>query len=381
MRRFPLVALLAGAMLLAGSVTGIPAPARAQTEAADNRFGIRLLDVPTDRADDPRARQYIIDHVAPGTSIERRVEVRNHASQPLDISLYAGPAEVSDAQFQVGDQDETNPLTSWSSVVPDTMRLDPGEQRAALVSISLPDDAPGGEHYGVVWAQARNESSGVSTVNRVGVRMYLSVGPGGEPPSDFEIASLVAARDENGDPVVRGQVENTGDRALDLGGELRLDDGPGGLSAGPFPVEVGTTLVPGGTGDALVVLDRSLPDGPWTATMTIRSGTLEKSAQAPITFPVQAARSAPPVPAQSVETAGDSLLRMATAIALGLFVAGGLLLVLLSRRRRRPEEQTARPLAFARRQRPRRSPAGVRHRGRRPPARYRHPSGRVRPRR
>jgi len=77
------------------------------------------------------------------------------------------------------------------------------------------------------------------------------------------VESLQAARRTDGRPVVTAQVRNTGERALDIRGELALSDGPGGLSAGPFPVTVGTTLAVGATAPVEVVLDEAIKGGPW----------------------------------------------------------------------------------------------------------------------
>ena len=79
-------------------------------------------------------------------------------------------------------------------------------------------DAAPGEQYGAVWAEVNSgtdPSSGVVEVSRVGVRLYVSVGPGGPPAADFTIDSLSAQRATNGDPVVVASVHNTGGRALE----------------------------------------------------------------------------------------------------------------------------------------------------------------------
>lgn len=115
------------------------------------------------------------------------------------------------------------------------------------MTIAVPRDASPGERYGAVWAEARATpvaGQGITEINRVGMRMYLSVGPGGPPAAGFRIQSLVAARASDGRPLVRAQVHNTGGRALDMSGTLRLLQGPGGLAAGPFPARTGTTLGP-----------------------------------------------------------------------------------------------------------------------------------------
>jgi hypothetical protein len=71
----------------------------------------------------------------------------------------------------------------------------------------------------VVWAEARSTPSaggGITQVSRVGIRVYLSVGPGGPPAADFTIDSLTARRSPDGRPVVLASVHNTGGRALDM---------------------------------------------------------------------------------------------------------------------------------------------------------------------
>ena len=145
-------------------------------------------------------------------------------------------------------------------------------------------------------ARLRPPNGGITTVNRVGVRIYLSVGDGAEPASDFTIPTFEARRGTDGSPVVAATVHNTGGRALDLSGELRLTNGPGGLTAGPFAVELGTTLGIGETEPVLVLLDRAIPAGPWDARIVLRSGTTERDATATITFPSAPATAAAPVP-------------------------------------------------------------------------------------
>ena len=62
-------------------------------------MGIRLLDAPTDRADDPRAKLYIVDHVPPGTTIQRRIQVDNATDEDQLIKLYPGAARLEEGKF------------------------------------------------------------------------------------------------------------------------------------------------------------------------------------------------------------------------------------------------------------------------------------------
>lgn len=296
MRR-PLVALV----LVAGAIATVTlASAGVADDAGVGRgLGIRLVDVPVAAADNPRARVYIIDHVRPGEAIERRVQVVNDTRSAADVSMYAAAAEIGGDGF-IGAQDRAqNELSSWTSVTPSSPLLEPGDRTFATVRIRVPEDASEGERYAAVWAEVNTpprRPGGILQVSRVGVRIYLSVGPGGEPASDFAIRSFTAARADDGSPVVQVLVRNTGGRALDLEGRLRLSEGPGGLSAGPYEMSPGTTLGIGQTETVSVVLDEQLPDGPWSAEATIRSGLLKRTASATLSFP-SGPGSVPPVEA------------------------------------------------------------------------------------
>jgi len=168
------------------------------------------------------------------------------------------------------------------------LRLQPGANAFETVTINVPKTASSGEHYAVIWAEMSAPpptGGGVTLVNRVGVRMYVSVGPGGAPTSSFAIGALTAERSATGEPLVVANVRNSGPQTLDIGGTLTLSAGPGGLRAGPFPVTPATALAPGDSARVIVLLDKRLPRGPWRAHMTLRSGTIERTAVATITFP------------------------------------------------------------------------------------------------
>ncbi|MGF7238513.1 MAG: peptidase, partial [Frankia sp.] len=128
-------------------------------------------------------------------------------------------------------------------------------------------------------------------VSRVGVRIYLSVGPGGGPPSDFQISGVTVRRVAGGRRVVSATVANTGGRAVDLSGTLTLSAGPGGLSSPAVPVTLGSTLAVGASERASAVLGRTVPAGRWTARFDLRGDGLERSGQAQIWVPAASATS------------------------------------------------------------------------------------------
>jgi hypothetical protein len=269
-----------------GAATGAPLPAL--RSASTGGIGLRLVDIPVNTHGDDRALLYIVDHLAPGSTIHRRIEVSNTTDTTAHVALYAAAATIDHDAFLGSEGHTANALSTWTMVEPGAVNVPPGGKALATVRLAVPDDAAPGEQYAVVWAEVRSAprgSDGVTQVTRVGVRMYVSVGRGNPPAEDFSIDSLTAARSPDGLPIVVATVHNTGGRALDMRGTLELQDGPGGLSAGPFPANLGTTLAPGDTGSVTVMLDERLPAGPWDARIDLQSGLLDRTERATITFP------------------------------------------------------------------------------------------------
>ncbi|GGJ27588.1 hypothetical protein [Streptomyces brasiliensis] len=276
----------AGVMPAAGH--GAPGAPSGRHPAAGRTIGIKLLDAPESRRADPRAQAYIVDHLAPGSTIERRVEVTNESSTPMHVNVYAAAATIAKGKFTFAPQRTPNELTGWTSLNTADLELAASETARVRTTIRVPRDAAAGERYGVIWAQTgtgTDRSHNLTMLGRVGVRMYIDVGPGGEPPSDFKIERLYTTRARDGRGEVRARIHNTGGRALDISGALSLFDGPAGLRAGPFSVKTGTTLAPGDLGEVVVPLDARLPDGPWTVALTLKSGLVAHTTRATITFP------------------------------------------------------------------------------------------------
>ena len=332
MPRRLLLAIVALITLIGGA--GAHAPALAQ---APETVGIRIIDAPSDRADDPRAKLYIVDHLAPGTTISRRIEVNNGTSDTQQVEVYAAAADVVDGGFQFGEGRAVNDLITWTTVEPSSLTLAAGTTAQATVTIAVPGNASAGEQYGVVWAELNAPpppGGGIGATNRVGVRMYLSVGPGGEPPSDFEVTALQGQRAADGSPVVAASVHNTGGRALDMSGVLTLTNGPGALSVGPFNAALGATLGLGQTEPVLVTLDKALPSGPWDVKIVLRSGTTSREATATLTFPDQPATAADPVEPGSSGSGGTLIVAGA---GIGILVLIAVVWLVVGRRRSKVE--------------------------------------------
>jgi hypothetical protein len=283
-------------MFASALVPQAPAAAQEPTESASvGSVGSRLLEAPVSLQDDPRALAYIIDNLPPDTTITRRIEISNSSDQQQPVTLYPAAASIGadDAGFEVGDDRAANELTTWMSVTPTDLTLAPNSVAEAVVTIAVPPDAPEGEQYAVVWAQTAGAptGTGIQNVSRVGIRTYLSVGPGNGPPADLDIGDVTAARSDTGVPEIRAQVNNTGGRALDPSGTVELSGGPGGISTAPVKGS-GGAIAPGQSGTVTFTLDPALPAGPWQAALTITSGLVSKASSIDVTFPDQGSATA-----------------------------------------------------------------------------------------
>jgi hypothetical protein len=251
-----------------------------QPIAGSGGIGVRLI-VPAGLRNDPRS-SYIVERLAPGTSIRRRVEIINSTRSTENVAVYPAAASLQQGRFGFAPSHGRNELSSWTSISRDVLRLSPGTSTFETVTINVPKEASSGTRYAVIWAEVSAPTTGgIALVNRVGIRIYLTIGP----PSNFAIGPLTAERSATGEPLVVAAIRNRGQRKLDIIGTLTLSNGPGGLRAGPTPVKLAAGLAPGDSQPLTVRLDKQLPRGPWRAQLQLRSGLLHRTAVATITFP------------------------------------------------------------------------------------------------
>lgn len=317
------------ALAVAGII--IPAAAAGSTAKAavgPSRFGVRLVDVPVSEAHNPRALRYIIDHLRPGSVIHRRILVENQEPRVGHFSVYPDAARIRHGSFIGGAGHTRNELTTWTTVRRGHVALKPHSAVMDMVTIRVPRRATRGNHYGVIWVQQvahvhPRRGVAINEVNRVGIRVYLSVGPGGAPPTRYSISSIDRHRSASGQPVLTAYVRNTGGLAVDISGTARLTGGPGGTVAGPIHSQQVLTLAPGQAGTVSFAAGPQLPTGPWLARVFLVSGLTKETASATVNFPGHT-----PAPAwiQTAAMAGGG----------GLGVAVVILLVVRARRRRGP---------------------------------------------
>jgi hypothetical protein len=282
----------AGLLLLAAiifPVSGAVASLSGQQAAETGGIGIRIFESSAAAREDPLARSYLVNRLAPGASVQRQIEVTNGTGSVANVSVYPAAAALLHGQFAFAGGHTRNELASWTSVSRPALRLSPGAKAIETVTIHVAKDAASSERYGVVWAEVSVQGSGsrgVTLTNRVGVRMYVSVGPGGAPPLNFVIGPLSAKRaGSSGEALLLAKVHNKSRRTIAITGNLTLSHGPGGVRAGPFAAKLALPLSPGATKLLTVRLDKRLPRGPWRAELRLQSGTIRRVVTAQITFP------------------------------------------------------------------------------------------------
>lgn len=268
-------------LLLAVAALAPPGAARAQPAGS---FSFGLVEPTGGPHDDPRAPFYVVDHVHPGDRLTRRLRLGNTTAGPLVVSLYASSADIDGGSFRFGEGRATNELTSWTRVRPREVHLRAQGRADATLVVEVPEDARPGERYGVVWAEVA-PSDGSEVVNRVGVRMYLSVGEGAAPRSSVRIDDVTPRRDDSGRAVLDVRTSNVGGRAFDAIGEVMLEEEGAGGSRRVGPAHFGGTSAPGTRSTAAATWEGDVPAGPWRATVTVTANGVRERATAVVRFP------------------------------------------------------------------------------------------------
>jgi len=137
MRRVLVTTLMAGALA---------APAiSASAQQNNGGVGIRLLEAPTARQNDPRALRSIVDHVKPGASFSRKFEVSNTTSGRRRVAIYVAGADVVGGEFVPADGHTQNELSSWLTVDVASADLGAGQVVQPRLTVAVPASAPAGD--------------------------------------------------------------------------------------------------------------------------------------------------------------------------------------------------------------------------------------------
>lgn len=185
----------------------------------------RLAVYPTRASDpnDPRTNSWFIYKVKSGQIIESEVTVENKSQQPLTgVEIYAVDATANaDGAFTLKAKGNREDAGAWIKIG-GVFGL-AGKAKGSLpFTINVPADAPPGDRVAGIAAElpVSGESvggSGLKIIQRVGVRLYLTVE--GERINKLDILSSKIVH-ESGKVFIKYRLQNTGNTNLDLRGEV-----------------------------------------------------------------------------------------------------------------------------------------------------------------
>jgi hypothetical protein len=130
--------------LAATAAAAAASPAAASTAAQAPRqgsIGIRLLTAPVSERANPLARLYIIDHLAPGTTIHRRIQVANMSRSAAHLTAYTAAASIAHGQFLFAPGHQQNLMTTWVHLSRPVLLLAAGQRARERVTIRVPRNA------------------------------------------------------------------------------------------------------------------------------------------------------------------------------------------------------------------------------------------------
>ena len=157
--------------------------------------GLRIAQIHAIDVDNPFASAYIVHRLQPGIAHTQRLEIYNTSSQEMKVDMYPGLATFENKEFLVGEGRKGNIFTSWIKLLPATLTIKPNEAKSFNMTITPPADAASIQQFGVIWAEVQGapNASGITSVSRVGIRIYVPIG---DAP-DISIAEISAISSTN----------------------------------------------------------------------------------------------------------------------------------------------------------------------------------------
>ena len=172
-----------GAALVASLISINCANALASDPVTLGSIGIRLVQIPDSVKSDPRSGYYIVANLLANEVFTQHIEVSNSTKNPALISLYAAAATNVDNVFLPAGGKAQNELTSWTKVSPSSVTIPSNSSTVVEITITVPAEITPALMYGVIWASDSGSPNraGITSTNRVGIRMYDHVGPPPQP--------------------------------------------------------------------------------------------------------------------------------------------------------------------------------------------------------
>ncbi len=173
------------------------------------------------------------DKVDPGQVFHTVLQVTNVGAAGetyyFDTRDIAGVSDSGQLQLQPADTQKTGyELSSWVSVSPSSVGVEPGQTKDVAVTVTVPQNAAAGAHYGAVYVLTHPPKISDVSGSAVGygVGMILSLRVGGQAVEGMNIREFSTGRLIYGGPDVTfiTKVENVGNVLIRPHGPLEIRD-------------------------------------------------------------------------------------------------------------------------------------------------------------
>ncbi|MDR2524484.1 MAG: hypothetical protein LBC95_03045 [Candidatus Nomurabacteria bacterium] len=178
--------LLGAALVFSAMLPIFSTVAAAENDEAKPRIWIQVS---------PVSNQLTLDE---GQKYDGKLKVTNVGADTFDFRVYTNDYFVTDLDYEPiyeGSESTRNQIVDWTSFdQTEYKNLEPGASIEVPYHIAVPDSAPGGSQYAVLFAEVVGEEqqqltgTAIQTVNRVGSLLFAKIR--GETQETGELASI-----------------------------------------------------------------------------------------------------------------------------------------------------------------------------------------------
>ncbi|GEM_PF-1601003 len=120
-------------------------------------------------------RQWMIETIPAGTTIQDFVTIENLSGRPQILSLLFREADSNNEKFVVQEKSAFKNLGLWTKIPDTKFLLAPSEKKKIPFEITIPKNAEQQSLSGVLYAIQENTGQGLKLVTRIGVRFHVRV--------------------------------------------------------------------------------------------------------------------------------------------------------------------------------------------------------------
>jgi hypothetical protein len=148
--------------------------------------------VPADPGEDPVTRAWFIETINPGETITRSATIVNNFDGDKQIELNAKDStETPEGAFTfIQNEEEDKEVGSWIELSTNEITVPAQNNQEVEFTVTVPEGTEPGEYAGVISVQEKliERTSAVTTVKRIGARIYITVP--GDLKMDTEVPNL-----------------------------------------------------------------------------------------------------------------------------------------------------------------------------------------------